>query len=229
MKFVSPSHFTDPDAAARKLVQIANASEVVQEGRIYIELVNNPFLNDGGTPDQCRAALARAVTVGLAVAARVRNLCEIHACRRRAFRLMAAKGWQLRRSDSPAPWSPARDAVGCRALRHQVAQSRTRSARMASRDGSPDPGGDARRPNDVCAHWHDAGTQPPRRARVRSVTEGKARVNSCAIDEAGSRRGRSMSRWRHRSNWRASRSLGCTPGIIRPNCLPIFLDAPRST
>jgi len=91
MKFVSPSQFTDPDAAARKLVQIANASEVVQEGRIYIELVNNPFLNDGGTPDQYRAALARAVTVGLAVAARVRNPCEIHACRRRAFRLIARR------------------------------------------------------------------------------------------------------------------------------------------
>jgi hypothetical protein len=36
MKFVSPSHFADPDAAARKLVQIANASEAVQDGRIYV-------------------------------------------------------------------------------------------------------------------------------------------------------------------------------------------------
>ena len=64
MKFVSPSHFTDPDAAARKLVQIANASEAVQDGRIYIELINNPFLMEGGTPDQYRAALARAATLG---------------------------------------------------------------------------------------------------------------------------------------------------------------------
>jgi hypothetical protein len=64
MKFVSPSHFTDPDAAARKLVQIANASEAVQDGRIYIELINNPFLREGRTPDQYRAALARAVTLG---------------------------------------------------------------------------------------------------------------------------------------------------------------------
>jgi hypothetical protein len=31
--FVEPSHFTDP-AAARKLVEIANASEAVQGGRI---------------------------------------------------------------------------------------------------------------------------------------------------------------------------------------------------
>ncbi len=64
MKFVSPSHFTDPDAAARKLVQIANVSEAVQDGRIYIELINNPFLKEGGTPDQFRAALARAITLG---------------------------------------------------------------------------------------------------------------------------------------------------------------------
>jgi hypothetical protein len=64
MKFVEPSHFADPDTAARKLVQIANASEVVQDGRIYIELINGSFLKEGGTPDQYRAALARAVTLG---------------------------------------------------------------------------------------------------------------------------------------------------------------------
>jgi hypothetical protein len=64
MKFVSPSHLTDPDAAARMLIQIANASEAVQDGRIYIELINSPFLKEGGTPDQYRAALARAIKLG---------------------------------------------------------------------------------------------------------------------------------------------------------------------
>jgi hypothetical protein len=64
MKFVSPNHFADPDAAARKLVQIANAREAVQDGRIYIELINSPFLKEGGTSDQYRAPLARAVTLG---------------------------------------------------------------------------------------------------------------------------------------------------------------------
>jgi hypothetical protein len=39
MKFVEPSIFADLDVAARKLVEIANAVEVVQDGRIYIELV----------------------------------------------------------------------------------------------------------------------------------------------------------------------------------------------
>jgi len=45
-------------------VEIANACEAVQDGRIYIKLVNAPFLKEGGTPDQYRAALARAVTLG---------------------------------------------------------------------------------------------------------------------------------------------------------------------
>jgi hypothetical protein len=67
MKFVEPSHFTDPDAAARKLVEIANASEAVQDGRIFIELINGPFLKEGGAPDQFRTSLARD-RVGLALA-----------------------------------------------------------------------------------------------------------------------------------------------------------------
>jgi hypothetical protein len=64
MKFVTPSKFTDPDAAVRKLVEIANASEAVQDGRICIERVNGPFLEQGGTPDQYRAALVRAIKLG---------------------------------------------------------------------------------------------------------------------------------------------------------------------
>jgi hypothetical protein len=54
MKFVTERPLTDPDAAARKLVEIANAVEAVQDGRIYIERVNGPFLEEGGTPDQYR-------------------------------------------------------------------------------------------------------------------------------------------------------------------------------
>jgi hypothetical protein len=63
-KFVEPSHFTDPGAAARKLVEIAKATEAAQDGRIYIERINGRFLKDGGTPDQFRAGIARAITEG---------------------------------------------------------------------------------------------------------------------------------------------------------------------
>jgi hypothetical protein len=33
MKFVESSHLTDPDVAARKLVEIADAAEPVEDGR----------------------------------------------------------------------------------------------------------------------------------------------------------------------------------------------------
>jgi hypothetical protein len=64
MKFVEPSQFTDPDAAAHRLVEIANGIEAVQDGRIYIESVNAAFLGAGGTPDLYRAALAHAIKLG---------------------------------------------------------------------------------------------------------------------------------------------------------------------
>jgi hypothetical protein len=64
MKFIEPHTFADPDAAARKLIEIANASEVVQDGRIYIELINRAFLDAGGSPDEYRAGLDRAIAKG---------------------------------------------------------------------------------------------------------------------------------------------------------------------
>jgi len=45
-------------------VEIANTIEPAQEGRIYIELINSGFLKGGGTPDQFRAGIARAIELG---------------------------------------------------------------------------------------------------------------------------------------------------------------------
>jgi hypothetical protein len=42
MKVIDPRPFADPEAAARKLVELANAFEPVQDGRIYIEKINGP-------------------------------------------------------------------------------------------------------------------------------------------------------------------------------------------
>jgi hypothetical protein len=50
MKFVTGSPFADPEVAARKLAEIANAVEAVQDARIYIERINRPFLEAGGSP-----------------------------------------------------------------------------------------------------------------------------------------------------------------------------------
>ncbi len=40
MKFATVRTCADPDAAARKLVEMANSVEAIQDGRIYIELVH---------------------------------------------------------------------------------------------------------------------------------------------------------------------------------------------
>ena len=65
MKFVNATPLADPETAARKLIEIANRVEAVQDGRIHIEKVNGPFLFEvKGTPDQYRAGITHAVECG---------------------------------------------------------------------------------------------------------------------------------------------------------------------
>ena len=64
MKCVERCHFTDPDLAARKLVEIANDVEAVMDARIYIERVNAPFLAAGGSGEDFHAGIERAVAKG---------------------------------------------------------------------------------------------------------------------------------------------------------------------
>jgi hypothetical protein len=65
MKFVTDRPPADPDAAALKLLELANAVEPVQDGRIYIEKINDPFLYKlKATPAQYKAGLERAISNG---------------------------------------------------------------------------------------------------------------------------------------------------------------------
>ena len=65
MKFTADRPYSDPERAARKLLEIANSVEVVQDGRIYIELINGPFLfREKGTPDEYKAGLDMAIERG---------------------------------------------------------------------------------------------------------------------------------------------------------------------
>jgi len=43
---------------------IANSVEAAQDGRIYIKRVNEPFLATGGSGEQFRAGIARAIALG---------------------------------------------------------------------------------------------------------------------------------------------------------------------
>jgi hypothetical protein len=90
MKFINQRPYSDPAVAARKLLEIANATDAVQGGRIYIEKINGQFLfKEGGTPEEYTAGLACAVTKGWLWKHEVRNVCEIHACRCRDVRVKA--------------------------------------------------------------------------------------------------------------------------------------------
>jgi hypothetical protein len=65
MKFAADRPYSDPEKAARKLIEIANSVEAVQDGRIYIEKINAPFLYEAkGSPDEYLAALKLAIDRG---------------------------------------------------------------------------------------------------------------------------------------------------------------------
>ena len=65
MKFCPDRPYSDPETAARKLVEIATTVEAVQDGRIHIEKINGPFLfREKGTPAEYKAGLDLAIERG---------------------------------------------------------------------------------------------------------------------------------------------------------------------
>ena len=57
--------YADPEKSARKLVEIANSVEAVQDGRIYIELINGSFLFEHkASPAEYKAGLEAAISRG---------------------------------------------------------------------------------------------------------------------------------------------------------------------
>ena len=65
MKLTVDRPFADPEKAARRLLEHAHAFEPIQDGRIYIEKLNGPFLfGDKGTPAEYTAGLKLATERG---------------------------------------------------------------------------------------------------------------------------------------------------------------------
>jgi hypothetical protein len=65
MKFAANRPYADPEKAARRLMEHARAFEPIQDGRIYIERINGPFLfQDRGTPAEYGAGLKLAIERG---------------------------------------------------------------------------------------------------------------------------------------------------------------------
>lgn len=64
MKFTTDRPYADPEKAARRILELANAVEPVQ-GRIHIEKINGPFLYvDRGSPAEYSAGLKLAIDRG---------------------------------------------------------------------------------------------------------------------------------------------------------------------
>jgi hypothetical protein len=64
MKYAADRPFSDPEKAARRILEIANAVEPVQ-GRIHIEKINEPFLfKDKATPAEYSAGIKLAIDRG---------------------------------------------------------------------------------------------------------------------------------------------------------------------
>ncbi len=65
MKRAEDRPYADPEAAARKLVELAASVEAVQDGRIYIERINAPFMFElKGSGTEFGAGLKHAVERG---------------------------------------------------------------------------------------------------------------------------------------------------------------------
>ena len=65
MKLTTDRPYADPEKAARRLMEHAHAFEPIQDGRIYIEKLNGPFLFiDKGSPAEYTAGLELAISRG---------------------------------------------------------------------------------------------------------------------------------------------------------------------
>jgi hypothetical protein len=72
MKYATDRPYSDPEKAARRLLEHAQAFEPVQDGRIYIEKINGPALRRNTAP--AWSSLSRG-------AGMIRDLRKIHGWR----------------------------------------------------------------------------------------------------------------------------------------------------
>ncbi len=64
-KYVQPRPYADPDAAARKIIELANSLERYMDNRLLIEKINGPFLYElKGAPAEYKAGHDRAIVKG---------------------------------------------------------------------------------------------------------------------------------------------------------------------
>ncbi len=65
MKLTADRPYANPEKAARRIMEHARAFEPIQDGRIYIEKINYPFIDkDGASPAEYSAGLKYAIEHG---------------------------------------------------------------------------------------------------------------------------------------------------------------------
>ena len=65
MKYATERPYSDPEKAARKILEIANSVEAIQDGRIHVEKINGPFLfQDKASPAEYRVGMKLAIDRG---------------------------------------------------------------------------------------------------------------------------------------------------------------------
>jgi hypothetical protein len=64
MKFKEDCPFPTPEAAERKLLELANAVEPDHPGRLSVETINRQFRDAGGSYEEYGAAVKAAITHG---------------------------------------------------------------------------------------------------------------------------------------------------------------------
>ena len=95
MKLTADRAFADPEKAARRLLEHAHAFEPIQDGRIYIEKLNGPFLYvDRGSPAEYSAGLKLAIERGWLELHDSGTYVKFTAAGADSVRLMARDGWQ---------------------------------------------------------------------------------------------------------------------------------------
>jgi hypothetical protein len=64
MKFEADRPFATPEAAERKLLELANTVEADHAGRLSVEIVNRQFRDAGGSYEEYGAAVRAAIAHG---------------------------------------------------------------------------------------------------------------------------------------------------------------------
>jgi hypothetical protein len=99
MKLTADRPFADPEAAARKLLEIVAGVEAVQDGRIHIEKINAPMFKLKASPAEYNAGLDIAIAKGCTRARLTLGRCrDAKICSRRPL----TSAWQHGRSSIPS-------------------------------------------------------------------------------------------------------------------------------